>query len=583
MAPAPPPTGILDLPLEILLQIASYLSFEDHGAARTACRHLDAALLEPYALRYLSRMQFMRMDFSLQTLVDMSRSRMSPYVRRVAVSMEQFLAPGFSGAPNYSAHYHRQADLLRSGRDLDMLTRAFARLGHLDQVAVHSYYTFQSTRPWTSHGARRLLRETGVDLSREKPPPDFQGILSGFVPALLHAVGSARERAEAEAEAEGGAAAGAADGAHHAGPRGVDGADTHGDEELSSSSPPSWAPGGAAAVVVPPPLRGFEVALASGALPDTAFDIPPHMRSAVVPVLAGLESLALPVKFADRTPGLRPLPAENPNDSTYHLRRFLRLVDGEGGGGGRLRRLCLTVFQVYHEETEAFFGWLGAPAAGFYSGAGAVNGAGGGGPGPAGGGAVAGGGFSPPGVTPRRQSLLGGRGRAAPPPVYFGALEELELARLHVTRQRLAGVVDKFAGTLRRLRLRGVTLYDERLLDRRRRGPHHHHHHQQMQNGNGNGNGNGAGDLPPRTDEPWAVLWEHLVEVGCGETLERLEVEDPAQQDGATGSRTQAMGFLRADGKSERRFEHEGPGMREALEDLGTRIVRHNFVRAADG
>lgn len=351
--------GLLDLPVELIRQVADYFTFKEYAAARATCRSLDAALVEPFGKSYVRKMQVMRTDFSLQGLVDLSKSRLSPYLKHVTISMEEFPPSKIWNVGPYEVLAQRQRTFIREKKDLEMLKEAFTSI-QVETVEIYSYYTYNPQAPWSTYGWRKVLSETTVDLSKTRPPANFDKTLAKMVSEFLMVLGAAGAR----------------------------------------------------------PGR-FEVGLASGSLRDDAFIIPSHIKHEILPVISHLESLSFPVELADRAPGIRSLPAENPNDATYNLRRFLRMLDGN-----RLRCLRLVVPGDHQREKEAFFLWLAS---------------------------------TPNESTLTRQlshlSVDANRAQTAPPPVDFRSLQELDLENLHIRRQTLLRVVEKFKPTLRTLRL----------------------------------------------------------------------------------------------------------------------------------
>ncbi|KAH6655101.1 hypothetical protein BKA67DRAFT_559482 [Truncatella angustata] len=286
--------GLSGLPVELVQQIAIHFTCQEHAAVRATCKWLDAALLESWGKKYASRMQVMRMEFSLQALVDLSKSRLSPYLKHVVISMEELPAIRSWHSDKLEIYAREQSRFVQAGADLEMLQKAFFNL-QLETVEVHSYYKYEPQAPWTTYGRRKVMEDLRLDLSKEKPPVNFDTTLASTLPGVLFALGRSGAR----------------------------------------------------------PKR-FEVSLASGSLPDGAFIILNHMKELITSVLSSLESLSLPVRFSDRAPGTGRLPAENPNSSTYNFRRFLRCLEGSS-----LRRLKLDISGGQSPEAEAFFQWLG--------------------------------------------------------------------------------------------------------------------------------------------------------------------------------------------------------------------------------
>lgn len=190
--------SITTIPLEILIQVASYLDTKDYGAVRQTCRHLEVSLFRTFALKYFSKIQFMRTEFSLQALVDISESRLSPFLKHVAIGTDIISSLGaFEGsarvAPRYAntnhtmhtnynierqIRYNRFSQLaadqevfISTGQDQQMLIRAFRNL-NLERVCIcgpcdnawdgtSGGSFFAAT---TSYGTSQIFRETSVRL-----------------------------------------------------------------------------------------------------------------------------------------------------------------------------------------------------------------------------------------------------------------------------------------------------------------------------------------------------------------------------------------------------------------------------------
>jgi hypothetical protein len=64
---------ILELPLEVLLNITSWLDTPSYGRLRLVCSVMEKNTFEAFAKEFFSTKQFMITTFSLQTLLDISR------------------------------------------------------------------------------------------------------------------------------------------------------------------------------------------------------------------------------------------------------------------------------------------------------------------------------------------------------------------------------------------------------------------------------------------------------------------------------------------------------------------------------
>ncbi|KAI0476259.1 hypothetical protein GGR56DRAFT_462054 [Xylariaceae sp. FL0804] len=191
------------VPLEVLLLITSHLPVADYGALRLACRHLEASLFAPFAQQYFGRMQFAFTDFSLQGLVDISQSRLSPFLKHLIISAELFMdtagLPEINTRENPHGRSLRvtkpeitfnaiasmcedQRVLLDNDYDKQMFLEAFRNLS-LESVAIMwcdiKYPLFEDCHfgdrqgeVYKSFGYRQVERKTGIDLNRLSPGDD---------------------------------------------------------------------------------------------------------------------------------------------------------------------------------------------------------------------------------------------------------------------------------------------------------------------------------------------------------------------------------------------------------------------------
>ncbi|KAI1486191.1 hypothetical protein F5X96DRAFT_260985 [Biscogniauxia mediterranea] len=327
-----PLPSLTTIPLEILLQITSYLAIADYGAVRLSCKQIEDSLFRSFAHTYFRKVQFMRTDFSLQALVDLSNSRLAPFLKHLVIGTE-ILDPGVCHIP-ISADYRRRSDgrtdvtpneikynkfntmcadqviFLNSGHDQQMLCEAFAKLD-LDVVGIRSptVYGPAPRDACTSLGTSMVHRETSIDLKRV-------GIYYGW---------------------------------------GGDARDSTTRANVSCVHSLLWALGRSG-------LRPkkFETTMGGILLGDEAFIIPAFMEKTLLPVLSEFEELDLKVDGSSTRyrqiiapPGQSPYKVE-----TYYLRNFFSHLT-------RLERLRLQLSLDY----DGFFNWLGAPPpAGDYSG-----------------------------------------------------------------------------------------------------------------------------------------------------------------------------------------------------------------------
>jgi hypothetical protein len=103
IAPAPyKMSDLLSLPLEILVEISSYLTTADLGALRLTCTQVERSLWDWFAKEFFAKKQFMITQQSSQALVDISHhSSLSKILKHVIISTLVYdtdnpSSPGFS-------------------------------------------------------------------------------------------------------------------------------------------------------------------------------------------------------------------------------------------------------------------------------------------------------------------------------------------------------------------------------------------------------------------------------------------------------------------------------------------------------
>ncbi|OTA63562.1 hypothetical protein K449DRAFT_432867 [Hypoxylon sp. EC38] len=261
-----PKSSLLRIPLEVLVYIASYLTTSEYGALRLACRRIENDLFDSFAKEFFIKRQFMISEFSLQALVDISMSRLGPYLKYLIISLERptprysdpNLHPGsfptIRDALNYHIFYeeclNHQA-LITTGQDLELLIQAFHNLPALETVSLRDFsrdgrYRDGRDGLWHAYGAPTFLKQTG----RKFVQPDFFHPIGDIVAVdstpfichtfwiMLQALGKTKEM--------------------HSSPR-------------------------------------FEVILRQSHLPDIAFKIPRYLEPTILPVIENLKALFLDV------------------------------------------------------------------------------------------------------------------------------------------------------------------------------------------------------------------------------------------------------------------------------------------------
>lgn len=242
------------MPVELLLHISSFLTTTEYGELRRSCKHLEASFFSAFGREFFAKRQFMFTEFSLQALVDISRSRYGPFLTYLILSVVRpklevpdtiratsIIAPVDGGKFNkFREECMRNVVLTSSGQDFAMLVQALDNLPNLATVGMRDWspqtrYREGPKAKWNSYGAATFLRETEVDLQRHSaffvngdyPPHVFR--------TILRALG-----------------------------------------KTSTAKP-----------------ERFEVILRQTALPDTAFHIPRYLDSAIIPIVSNLKALFL--------------------------------------------------------------------------------------------------------------------------------------------------------------------------------------------------------------------------------------------------------------------------------------------------
>ena len=83
----------MTLPLEVLLNITRHLPTPDYCNVRLASKYFEEQLLNAFSKEYFTKRQFMITEFSLQALIDISKSRFSSCLTHIILGLEK---PSFS-------------------------------------------------------------------------------------------------------------------------------------------------------------------------------------------------------------------------------------------------------------------------------------------------------------------------------------------------------------------------------------------------------------------------------------------------------------------------------------------------------
>ncbi|RYP47503.1 hypothetical protein DL768_006475 [Monosporascus sp. mg162] len=257
-----PSSRLLSMPLEVLLHISSYLTTPEYGLLRLVCKHLEASFFNSFAKEFFSKRQFMFTEFSLQALVDISRSRLAPTLTYLIISVERpttaMLTESDERVRNtgqyeefnrFKEEFMSHQFMKSTGRDFELLAEALQNLSGIRTVGVRDYSSPGRSRDgagalWSSYGATTLYQQTGLR-PRNTSFHDQSLYQCHVFQTVLRALGK---------------------------------------------SPNVNA-------------ERFEVILRNETLPDQAFYIPQHLEPTLAPVLANLKALYLDLD--DRLPPSR--------------------------------------------------------------------------------------------------------------------------------------------------------------------------------------------------------------------------------------------------------------------------------------
>lgn len=154
------PADLVSMPAEMLLHITSYLTTPELSNVRLTCKTVEAALLTSFAREFFTKRQFIFTRFSLQALVDISKSRFSTTLKHLIFDIEQFSLQRWESRSGHviaqdraranslmKAHVEHMA-FLNTGEDLELLSEAFGNLKNLEIVGMRDFNSRSRTRDW---------------------------------------------------------------------------------------------------------------------------------------------------------------------------------------------------------------------------------------------------------------------------------------------------------------------------------------------------------------------------------------------------------------------------------------------------
>jgi len=148
--PRPSPC-LTTIPLEVLLQITSNLTTPEYGNLRRACKQIEETLFNAFSREFFTKRQFMLTEFSLQALVDISKSRFSSSLTYVIIGLERPRTCYISMRPGNPVHYDFNTgnrllevflghmNLVNTSQDVEMLAGAFNKLENLQTIGIRDF------------------------------------------------------------------------------------------------------------------------------------------------------------------------------------------------------------------------------------------------------------------------------------------------------------------------------------------------------------------------------------------------------------------------------------------------------------
>ncbi|KAJ8110096.1 hypothetical protein ONZ43_g5964 [Nemania bipapillata] len=201
---------LLNIPLEVLLQITSYLTTPEYGYLRETCKQLEALLFRAFAREFFSKRQFALMEFSIQALVDIAKSRFGPTLTHLIIHLEHpYAAQRRSQRPPISLHasvhtnhtlyleeYLNHVEFVTTGLDAEILSEAIKHLPNLETIGMRDFRSGSRHRDntvWNSYGCPTFVAKTGCGLELPVTGTRDRGheYISHVFLTILRAIGTA--------------------------------------------------------------------------------------------------------------------------------------------------------------------------------------------------------------------------------------------------------------------------------------------------------------------------------------------------------------------------------------------------------
>ncbi|GAW12062.1 hypothetical protein ANO14919_014180 [Xylariales sp. No.14919] len=176
---------LLNVPLEVLLQITSYLTTPEYGYLRRTCKQLEALLFGAFTKEFFAKRQFALIEFSIQALVDIAKSRLGPSLTHLIIHLEhphKTVLHSISGEISvrenqYKAECLNHLEFISTGLDVDALSEAIKYLPNLETIGMRDFHSPNRSRDstsWNSYGCPTFIQKTGLKLVIPSSHPEPQ-------------------------------------------------------------------------------------------------------------------------------------------------------------------------------------------------------------------------------------------------------------------------------------------------------------------------------------------------------------------------------------------------------------------------
>lgn len=167
------------LPVELLTIVVAHLEWEDYAAFRLTCRRIEAAMFSSFARDSFTTCRVMRTPESIQTLIDISKSRLGPFVKQLGVSTEVLRPTKKSSRGSQPSGPSQETSLtadqdafISTGCDREMLTEALLKLRSVQRIQIRNVYSTasysMSTSPRDPSAKQRSLGLKNILLEQEQ-------------------------------------------------------------------------------------------------------------------------------------------------------------------------------------------------------------------------------------------------------------------------------------------------------------------------------------------------------------------------------------------------------------------------------